>query len=461
VTLPRPVALRGGGLLVVAGVLAWAVLSPSAWKALTVLLVLIGCGCALVLVAHRGPALTLSLGLALTMFSGDWNYMGIPLPLDRLVVAIGLGAVLVDPDSRAAVFARMRQPICILLAVIAVYAALSGYRAGTLQTPDGIYALIDSLGIFPFAFYAFAPIVFAKKRDRDVLLITLVICGGYLGLVALFETIHLESLIFPKFINNPSLGIHYGRARGPFLEASANGLALFACAVASAIAVKQWRGRPKAMLAGLVILLCAGGVIFTLTRAVWISSVVATLITILAFKPTRRFFVPSLVGVVVVALAALFLIPGFSGKAHERSDEQGPIWDRLNTDAAALRMVETRPLFGFGWHTFETEGPNYLRQAAGYPLTGAGLNVHNVFLAHLAELGLVGTILWLIALLWVIYDGAIRAGPPWMLDWRMGFVAIAISWLIVANFVPLTYALPNGLLWLWAGMAGLRQAEEI
>jgi O-antigen ligase len=458
----RPFVLGKGALVGLTAVLIiWAAGASEGWVALVTALIAVAALCAMVLVAAGGPAVTLSVGLALMMFSGYWGNLGSPLPLDRIVMGIGLGSLLIRAETRTALLARAREPISILLGVVAIYGLFSAAHAGTLRNTEALYGLLDGLGIIPFALYVAAPVAFSTRRDRDTLLMTMVLVGAYLGLTALFETIHLTALIFPKYINNPAVGIHYGRARGPFLEASANGLVLFGCAVAATVAANQWRGQLKALFAGVVVILCAGGILFTLTRAIWISSVLAPLITLLLFKETRKYFLPAAMAVALVAVTALIAIPGLSSSASERESEKGPIWQRLNTDAAALRMVEARPLIGFGWHTFEGEGGNYMRLPATYPETGAGLQVHNVFLGHLAELGLVGTTLWLWALLWAIYAGGIRAGPASTRPWRIGFVAIAISFLFQANFVPLTYALPNALFWLWAGLASdPREIEE-
>jgi O-antigen ligase len=150
----------------------------------------------------------------------------------------------------------------------------------------------------------------------------------------------------------------------------------------------------------------------------------------------------------------LALVPGLSGKADDRINEKSPVWDRYNTNAAAIRMVEARPVFGFGWQTFVEKGPDYLRQADAYPLTGAGLEVHNVFLSHLAELGIVGTALWALALFGAVGGAIVRRGPPEIYPWRIGLLAVFICFLIVANLGPLSYPFPNVLLWTWAGVAG-------
>jgi hypothetical protein len=46
-----------------------------------------------------------------------------------------------------------------------------------------------------------------------------------------------------------------------------------------------------------------------------------------------------------------------------------------------------------------------MRQQPGYPITGTGREVHNVFLSHAAELGIPGLLLWLAA-----FGGAVWRG---------------------------------------------------
>jgi O-antigen ligase len=166
----------------------------------------------------------------------------------------------------------------------------------------------------------------------------------------------------------------------------------------------------------------------------------------------RRLVPPAAAATALLVVGALAFIPGLTATAQSRAETVRPVWDRLNTDAAALRMVEHRPLLGFGWDSFVERGPDYLRQSGSYPLTGAGLNVHNVLLSHAVELGLVGFALWLGAFLFGIGGAAAGRVPPQLEPWRIGLVALAVNWLIVANFGPLGYAFPTLLLWTWAGV---------
>ena len=89
--------------------------------------------------------------------------------------------------------------------------------------------------------FAIAPLAFRTEAQRKIFLGVLVALGGYLGLTALFETVGPHALVFPRYITNPELGYHVGRARGPFLEAEANGIALFICGIAAAVAASTWR----------------------------------------------------------------------------------------------------------------------------------------------------------------------------------------------------------------------------
>jgi O-antigen ligase len=203
-----------------------------------------------------------------------------------------------------------------------------------------------------------------------------------------------------------------------------------------------------------VTFLCALGILFTLTRAAWIGAVAGALVGVLVLPAARKYALYVVVAGVLAVPLALATVPGLDAKVTARTHSNLPVWDRLNTDRAALAAIEQHPLFGLGWQTFETQGPAYLTQASGYPLTGAGLEVHNVFLSHAVELGIPGSILWTLALISAVGGAALRRGPPELAAWRAGLLAMLVCFVVVANFGPLSYAFPNLLLWLLAGVIG-------
>jgi O-antigen ligase len=245
-----------------------------------------------------------------------------------------------------------------------------------------------------------------------------------------------------------------GRGRGVFVQAAVNGAAMFACAVAAAFVVGVARSvfaRAGAMAA---IALCAVGIVLTTQRSVWLGSAVALVVTLLAFRPLRRWALPLFVAAGLATLVTLTSVPGFAEKARERGSQSDTVRDRRNSNGAALNMLLERPLTGFGWDTFTAAGRDHYQLDPDYSLRiPKSLPVHNVFLGNLAELGLIGTGLWAIALLLGVGGAILRRGPPELEPWRMGLLAIAVQWFVVANASPLTHLFPNALLWLVAGIA--------
>lgn len=418
-----------------------------AFNSATLLIIAAG-GLALALVAR--PAWTVSAGLALAMFSAHWGDMGVPFPVERVVLGIGVAMALIQ-ERRSRPESLRSRPIDWLLVVVALWAVGSAAVAGTLDDSEARFVLLDRFSLIAFVLFFAAPIIYREQRDRRVLMGVLVAMGAYLGLTALIETTGPRGAILPRYIDDEAIGIHFDRARGPFVEATANGLALYACAVAAVMAAITWRDRRAQVLASAVALLCLLGTLFTLTRAVWLAAVLSTVIAMLSAHQTRRF-----VGVVVIAGTALVLgafavVPDLANRAEKRKNDDQPLWDRRNSNAAALRMLAERPALGFGWGRYATDSPDYYRQSQDFPLTTVR-DVHNVFLANAVELGVVGAVAWLGALLWAIIGGLLRRGPPDLRLWRVGLVAITLSWLLAAAVTPLGFTFPTLLLWTWAGI---------
>lgn len=401
---------------------------------------------------HADPVWPLSFGIAASVFSSNSEYEGFPVGPDRVLILAGLFALALRTPGASHRPAFRVQPVHVLLAVTIAYTVCSAVLSGTAFEQRPLFALLDRMAVPSLMFFV-APVAFATTRQRSILLATLVVTGAYLGLTALFETLGVRALVFPKYILDPSLGIHENRARGPFLEAAANGLGLYGCGVAAAVAIARWRALGWARVAcAAVVVLCAVGLIFTLTRAIWIASAAGTVAALVATPGLRRLLVPAVAASTLLVGVTLMLVPGLSARASERESAQLPVWSRLNINAAAMEMLGDRPLIGFGWGRFVPASPPYFRQQAGFPLTGLGLDVHNVFLARAVELGLIGATIWLAAFVIAFAGAALTRGPPEVVALRAGLIALVVSWVIAANFGPLGYAFPTLLLWTWAGI---------
>jgi O-antigen ligase len=399
------------------------------------------------------PAYTLSAAILLTPFAGNWPRLGVPGPLspDRLLLAGGILALLLRAPP-----VRHRPKLQIsaihwVLAAAALYALCSALVVGTLSDREALFTIIDAFGVMPFLLFLIAPLAFATARQRELLLITFVALGVYLSLTTIFETAKLDALVWPKYILDPTYGIHQGRGRGPFVDAVANGLALYTCAVACAIAVMAWRSPVSRATAAVVGLLCVVGAFLSLERSVWIGVVVGTVVAMLATRGLRRFLFPVALGVVLAVTASLVLIPGLSRRVDERATNSSTVWDRKNLARAATNMIEAKPLFGFGWSRFTADSADYFQQAFSYPLTATDAGLHNTPLTYAVDLGLVGATLWFVGVIFGIGTALTTRGPPELRPWRVGLLAIALASLVVSNSVPPTAWL-NRSIWLFAGV---------
>jgi putative inorganic carbon (hco3(-)) transporter len=405
---------------------------------------------------YTDPAYILTAGIMLSVFGGNWPAMGIPGPLspDRLLLLAGVGAVILRaPAVRDRPRFRIEAVHWVLGAAV-LYATFSAVASGTLTERGSFFRLFDAFGVLPFLIFLVAPLAFRTRRQRLVLLAGLVALGGYLGLTALFQATGLDPLVFPKYILDPNYGIHRGRVRGPFAEATTNGVGLYVCAVAAAIALISWQKRGARLIAASVGGLCLMGTVLGLERSVWLGAVLGTVVTVMFLPDGRRMFmriVPSLVIAFAIALAA---VPNLRAQISERFGDKGTIYTRQNLNRATLNMVAARPMFGFGWGAYSKQGADYFQQSSNYPLANriSRSPPHNLFLDHAAELGLLGVGLWMLGLGLVVAGALSVRGPPDLDLWRTGLIPVTIFVIVLLNFIPGGAGFTTRALCLWAGV---------
>ena len=408
------------------------------------------------LVCTAEPVYIFTLAIVLTPFAGNWQHLHIPGPAapDRLLFVIGTFSVLL----RSYVTGSLPKPRFaaphFVMAVAVAYAAVSAEAYHALLHKGPGLLLVETFGILPFITFWLGPVVFPTARERTILLRGLVVMAAYLGLTALFETTGPDALVFPRYILDPNVGLHFGRARGPFVDAVANGVGLYVGAVACAIAAYQWRAVRWRVLAAVIGCLCLAGTIMTLERSIWISTAAATIIALLASRWTRRFALPVVVGLAAVCALAIFTVPGLHTSVSERLSNPQSLYDRENATQTAVAMIEARPLLGFGWNQFATAHDPYIRESPNIPLTGTNIVVHNVYLTYAVELGLIGASLWLLAVLMGAGGTLLTRAPPELEPWRIGLVALFVFFLIGEAAVPATVFV-NASLWLWAGVVAV------
>lgn len=390
------------------------------------------------------------LGLVANMLSSHSHRLGIPLSPDRILIPLAILLFLLDPRR-----SKVRWgPVSVLMATFVAWTLVSMIWHGNVLSSSPLFALLDRT-IMPFLMFLLGPVIFRDTRSRDLLLKALTVVGLYLGLTAILEQ-WAPHFVFPQYIVDPNVGIHFGRPRGPFASAEAMAMALAVCAGA-ALLLKS-RNLPRWSALPLVVtLLCFFGVVLTTTRSVWIG-VFAGVVVALILSPTLRRWIPAMAaGAVVGFIGVVLYLPSLWDNILERSTTSGPIFDRLSSNAAALRVLEDLPLTGIGWRRFYPHGSDWARQSDSFPLNNAVIEVHNVILSRAVELGLPAMIVFIL----IIVLGPVRAalpappvtGQPDLSGWRVLSGYVVAVWLVAGMFGPLSPPFPNYSVWLIAGVA--------
>lgn len=392
--------------------------------------------------------------IPLNIFSGHWDAFSLPIGPDRLFFALGTALLVLDPWAWRQTRLRVR-PVHVAMFSLLSIAVISAAGHSALLSSYGMFALLDRL-IVPFLLFIVAPVVFSTPGRRDLLLRTMVVLGLYLGLTALLETLKLWSWVWPSYIGDPSVGIQFGRARGPFASSEAMGMACSACAFAAAVAVTRFRGWWRAV-AVVTTVLASAGVVESLTRSVWVGTVGGVIVAMMGTRRLRRMLPVVLGGAAAAVVMLLIAVPGLQNSADERAGTTRSVLDRANTNAAALRIVEQEPLTGVGWVQFLNVAPDWVRQSDSYEITNVAIEVHNVVLGRAAELGVPGAAAFIACILLgplrAVFTRYSRDDPPDLVAWRALSTAVSAVWGVTIMLSPTPYPLPNSLTWLIAGIA--------
>jgi len=435
------------------------------WQLATPILIALGV-LALRYLWEQPPAVTMCGVIALSAFSGAWAQMGLGnVPLNRLLAVLVVCQCLLRAPGTATMPRLRLRSVHLLMALTLLYAIGSAAAAGTLGSEKGFLGLWDTLGVMPYLLFLIAPAVFHGRRERELLLITLLCLGTYLGVTAIFEILGPRSLVFPRYIvTSDAITPGVLRAGGPFQNAVAEGCATYVCAVAAAIAFGLWRGQRRRWFAAAAGLAALAGCFLTLERGVWMAALLASVAVALATRGGRRLLVPALVAGALVLGGALAVSSTLSSSAGERANDQRSVWDRETQISAGLRMVEAKPLLGFGWNRYGSDSGDYFRQPFTYPMSGylpgsligtaeTPQPLHSTYLAYAVELGLLGMVLWLASLLWAVGEGVFSRGPAAMRPWKLGLAAVAIFVLTVITINPHEPPFAFVIVMVWAGVA--------
>jgi len=326
--------------------------------------------------------------------------------------------------------------------------ALAAFRALREPFDAETWSLVASKFVVPFVLMHIAILVFRGRAERRHFEIFILLTLAYLAFTAIAFLGEARSLIFPRFILDESIGHHVDRARGPFLQAVANGVSLNMLGILALVLVE---GRRKIVL--LLWLVLPLAILATMTRAVWISFAASTVA--LAIRLGDRCLRRACMAAAIAGLVALLVIglsdSSWTNALRDRTGERGPVDARMAVYEAEWAMFQEHPFSGW------TAGRMYeelARRMEGYHLRS--YYVHNTYLSLLVEFGLPGLLLYCFLLVGLFRlaragcgDGAKGRAVS---NLRKVWPILLGVFLINACFVDMVYQFVNGLLFTVAGM---------
>lgn len=311
---------------------------------------------------------------------------------------------------------RHAWPISGCIAAVAVYFFLSALVSGfeTRSVVSVHYRLIGGY-LFPFAVFGLVLHAFHTEQDFKRLAIFFALLSVYLTFTGWCERFDIGALIFPRFINDPSVGIHWGRVRGPFVMSAAMGLALVYCFFNNLVLARNvQRGRWMLyVINGLMFPV----IFWTKTRSVWLSFVLCLLIwaTYSRRRTTRVVSVSLLLSVTL--LVAVINMENFLTPDREVGGltDTAPILLRIGLAQMTWEIVQQHPFFGIGFGHFRDYAPGFAKDPSS-PFYAFGTTAleHNNLLSIVAETGLVGLVLYLLMAVFLVRQSVLlyRKLPP-------------------------------------------------
>ncbi len=390
-------------------------------------------------------------GLVFTMFTGYTRNMGLPLPPDRPLIALAVLLWFFDPARDRL---RMRAFYIIGAATI-VWTTLSWMSTWPSTDTQPAFALLDRI-IVPLLMFPLGAAIFSTARRRELLLRTVTLVGIYVGFTGLMELVGLRGLLFPRYIAAAPIKTDDFRPGGPWLSPEPVGMVSVLALFAAGLLVHITENRLWRVIGVLGMVFGVIGTVVCLTRSNWISATLGVVAIAILVPRLRRPLLTVAVVLVIVGAVILVLLPEFRDVLITRITMERSVYDRENTNAAALRIIKQLPLFGIGWAQFIKNGNNVLwvRQADTYPMTTVTIEVHNVFLSRAAETGVLGAVLWVLCFLTGPLLGLLaKPGEIWSRHWKMLALVSFFVWIVPSMASPNPYLTPNYLIWLFWGVA--------
>ncbi|MCC6616297.1 MAG: O-antigen ligase family protein [Anaerolineae bacterium] len=357
---------------------------------------------------------------------------------------------------------RMRALWAITLLLLAIWAYASQAWAFTREIkPEAS----PSAGL-GWCIVALFTLVVACAAQRRILITLMLVAGSFVALVTLVQVGQQSSLglhtlgEFQASLITGGKSIlsagdwHYLRPSGLYPHPNMLGGLLAICTLFASARAVNAQGRARLVYLGLLILILAA-LLLTFSRSAWLGLAVGGLALWLMLRLGWHRWLPVvLAGAVTGAIFFAAYSPLIAARTGvgEESVELRSVSDRIVFTDFALRAIREQSLIGQGVGAFPWRSADYITETF-YDLLGD--QVHQIFLAAWAEMGLVGLILFGGGLLLGL-AGGLRALGQDRLE-RAPLLAAALALIVIGQFDHYPYSqLPLMALWWGCLAAALR-----
>jgi len=317
------------------------------------------------------------------------------------------------------------------------------------------WSMFAAKWVVPFTLYQISARIFDHPAGLRRFEIFSLVVLAYLCVIAILFLLDARGLIVPGYIVDENLGIHADRARGPFLQAVANGMTINMLAL---IALDSFRRRRlHAVLAMFFFIAVPIAVLATKTRGVWLAFAGSVILMMFSSSKRVRYACLGLIVAAALAVCSVITFGNPSNSIADRFEEQSPVEFRIAMYRAGWEMFLEKPVFGWGMRDMQAELASRVAD-----FHQEEFFFHNTYLEILVQHGLLGIGLYA----WIVID-LLRLGrhPGSMslhgqfLDCRFQsvWIVFVLVYLINASFVVMNYQFVNGLLFTVAGMLAARK----
>ena len=413
----------------------------------------------------RGSIVVGCLGvlLAICCFGYEFMHFEPSLTIDRILLAAVIGTYVVqravgrtDPKP----FTKTDAVTLGFVGYLLVSMLLSDWREVPTGQVSPMWRWIGGY-LTPLILYWCAKQAPWDERTARLVQAGFAVFGVYLGFTALCEITQQWALVFPKYIADPKIGLHFGRARGPMVHGVSFGHYQGVCLLAAWLCLLRAERKWQVVLVA-VVPLFLGGVFFSYTRSVWMGTGLG-LVLVLAMTlrgRVRNITLGSMaLGAMLVGLTQMDKITGFQ-REQSAADTRESADMRLSFAYVSWHMFLDRPILGFGFGRFPLDKLPYLDdRSTELKLEKLRPYVHhNTFLSILTDTGLLGLALFLAMLGYWLRDAwrtQCGDGPTWAKHQAALLVGGVGVYACQLMFHELSYTpLDNSLIFFLAGCTG-------